>query len=170
MQVKFYDNIEDEKLLFAVILTKHNNKWVFCKHKSRNTYEIPGGHREQGETILETAKRELYEETGAIKYEIKPVTVYSVIDGDTETFGKLYFAEVQEFEKELHSEIELIKLFDDMPENLTYPLIQPKLMEVYKQQMCQHCWHIWVGQTISKLSDTHLTKIKSKKEVLYYEI
>jgi len=133
MQVKFYDNIEDEKLLFAVILTKHNNKWVFCKHKSRNTYEIPGGHREQGETILETAKRELYEETGAIKYEIKPVTVYSVIDGDTETFGKLYFAEVQEFEKELHSEIELIKLFDDMPENLTYPLIQPKLMEAYKQ-------------------------------------
>ena len=131
MQVKFYDNIEDEKLLFAVILTKHKNKWVFCKHKNRDTYEIPGGHREQGETILETAKRELYEETGAIKYEITPITVYSVIDGDTETFGKLYFAEVQEFEKELHSEIELIKLFDDMPENLTYPLIQPKLMEAY---------------------------------------
>ena len=39
MQVKFYDNIEDEKLLFAVILTKYNNKWVFCKHKNRDTYE-----------------------------------------------------------------------------------------------------------------------------------
>ena len=133
MQVKFYDNIEDEKLLFAVILTKHKNKWVFCKHKNRDTYEIPGGHREKAETISETAKRELYEETGAIKYEITPITVYSVIDGDTETFGKLYFAEVHEFENELHSEIELIKLFDDMPENLTYPLIQPKLMEAYQQ-------------------------------------
>ena len=31
-----------------------------------------------GENILETAKRELQEETGAIKFEIKPICVYSV--------------------------------------------------------------------------------------------
>ena len=39
---------------------------------------MPGGHREAGEDILETAKRELQEETGAIKFEIKPICVYSV--------------------------------------------------------------------------------------------
>ena len=34
--------------------------------------------REVGEDILETAKRELQEETGAIQFDIKPICVYSV--------------------------------------------------------------------------------------------
>lgn len=66
MKVNFYDSINDSMLKFAVIIARHNGKWVFCKHKERNTWEAPGGHREDGEDILETAKRELYEETGAI--------------------------------------------------------------------------------------------------------
>ena len=36
---------------------------------------MPGGHRAAGENILETAKRELQEETGAVKFEIKPILV-----------------------------------------------------------------------------------------------
>ena len=62
VEVKFYDNVADEFLKFAVIISKTDNKWVFCKHKERETYEMPGGHREPGESILETAKRELQEE------------------------------------------------------------------------------------------------------------
>ena len=70
---------------------------------------MPGGHREAGENILETAKRELQEETGAIKFEIKPICVYSVTgktrvnDTGEETFGLLCFSEITEFAKELHS-------------------------------------------------------------------
>ena len=79
MEVKFYDTVNDELLKFAVVISQSNGKWVFCKHKERDTYEVPGGHRETGENILETAKRELQEETGAVKYEIKPICVYSVI-------------------------------------------------------------------------------------------
>ena len=51
VEVKFYDNVADEFLKFAVIISKTDNKWVFCKHKERETYEIPGGHREPGESI-----------------------------------------------------------------------------------------------------------------------
>ena len=40
VEVKFYDNIADELLKFAVIISKTDNKWVFCKHKERETYEI----------------------------------------------------------------------------------------------------------------------------------
>ena len=46
VEVKFYDKVDDELLKFAVIIARSNGKWVFCKHKKRNTYEIPGGHRD----------------------------------------------------------------------------------------------------------------------------
>lgn len=61
LEVKFYDTVDDSLLKFAVIISQSNGKWVFCKHKERDTYEAPGGHREVGEDILETAKRELQE-------------------------------------------------------------------------------------------------------------
>ncbi len=64
LEVHFHDIVDDELLKFAVIISKTNGKWVLCKHRERDTYEVPGGHREKGETILETAKRELREETG----------------------------------------------------------------------------------------------------------
>ena len=137
--VHMTDTDMNELLKFAVIISQSNGKWVFCKHKERDTYEVPGGHREAGEDIFETAKRELQEETGAIKFEIKPICVYSVTgktrvnDTGEETFGLLCFAEITEFAKELHSEMEKVVLMDELPENWTYPLIQPKLIEKYLQ-------------------------------------
>ena len=135
IEVRFYENVDDSLLKFAVIIAKTNGKWVFCKHRERNTFEVPGAHREDGEVILETAKRELKEETGAVEFEIKPICVYSV-KGKTrvnenlsdETFGMLYIADIVSFE-ELHSEIEKILITDELVDNWTYPLIQPKLIE-----------------------------------------
>ena len=136
-QVKFYETAEDSLLKFAVIISDTEGKWVFCKHKDRDTYEIPGGRRETGESILETARRELREETGALEFEMHPVCVYSVtgrtraVNSDEETFGMLYFAEILQFEDDLHSEMECVRLFDDLPQDWTYPLIQPLLIEEY---------------------------------------
>ena len=132
-KIQFYDQAEDQKLRFAVIVTKTEGHWVFCKHRERSTLEVPGGHREPGEDILTTAKRELYEETGAVEYHIEPVCVYSVtapwnFDGQ-ETFGMLYCADVKTFDPELHSEIERIVIQDELPDAWTYPDIQPYLMQ-----------------------------------------
>ena len=133
VEVKFYDEIDDRQLKFAVIIAKSAGQWVFCKHQKRNTYEIPGGHREPGELIDDTARRELYEETGATDYSLKRICVYSVTAPDNfngeETFGMLYYADIFSFENELHSEIEKIIISDHLVNDWTYPLIQPKLME-----------------------------------------
>lgn len=80
--------------------------------------------------------RELYEETGAISFEIKPICIYSVtseksFDGK-ETFGKLFYADIAEFEKELQYEMETVVITKDLPTNWTYPEIQPQLMEKTK--------------------------------------
>ena len=133
VKVRFYDSVEDALHKFSVIIARKDGKWIFCKHRERDTYEVPGGHREMGEAILDTAKRELYEETGAVDFDITPVCAYSVTAKDNfdgqETFGMLYCAEVRRMEEELHSEIEKIMLTDELPEKWTYPLIQPRLIE-----------------------------------------
>lgn len=129
LNVNFYESVKDELFKFAVIVSKHNGKWVFCKHKERNTYECPGGHREPNEPIYETAKRELWEETGAIEYRLEPVCVYSVKKDDEETFGMLYFADIIKFEELPTLEMEKVELFVELPTEWTYPLIQPLLVE-----------------------------------------
>lgn len=133
VKINFYDEAADQLLKFAVIITKYRGKWVFCKHRERDTLEIPGGHRESGEDIHTAAKRELYEETGALEYEITPACVYSVTSPDSfngdETFGMLYYANVRKFEKELHNEIEKIVITEELPLKWTYPEIQPYLLK-----------------------------------------
>lgn len=134
IKIKFYNSVNDKLLKYAVIIAKYNNQWVFCKHKERNTLEIPGGHREVNETIIDCAKRELYEETGSTKYSLRPICVYSVVQNTIETYGMLYYADIQLFDKELHCEIEKIVLLDTLPDNWTYPSIQPLLIQEYEKR------------------------------------
>ena len=131
-EVRFYEEIDDAQLKFAVILARSGGKWVYCRHRDRTTLEIPGGHREPGETIEAAAERELREETGAEAFSIRPVCAYAVVRDDQpgESCGMLFAAEINFFEGALHSEIAEIFLLDAPPEsNWTYPEIQPKLLE-----------------------------------------
>jgi len=135
IKVGFHETVDDSLLKFAVIVAQYDGKWVFCKHRDRNTYECPGGHREIGEKILDAAKRELWEETGAESFVLTPICVYSVkandglIVNEKETFGMLYYATITSFGTLPPLKIEIIEFFDDLPEEWTYPLIQPILLE-----------------------------------------
>lgn len=133
-EVRFYDEVDDALLKFAVIAARSEGKWVLCRHKERTTLEIPGGHREPGESVDQTAARELREETGAEVFSLRPVCVYSVVRDDGESFGGLYYGEISSF-GELHSEIEEIFLLEEPLEgNWTYPEIQPKLLEEVRRR------------------------------------
>ncbi len=126
---------ETAELIYSVIIARYQEKWVLCRHKQRSTFEVPGGHIEKNENCDEAAKRELFEETGAEDFSIEKVCVYGVErDGETR-YGALYFAEIKSFGKLPDMEIAEILFFDNLPENLTYPQIQPLLFEHVKKWM-----------------------------------
>ncbi len=121
--------LDTKQFKFVVIVTKYQDKWVFVRHRKRETWEIPGGHIDEGETPDEAASRELMEETGAVKFEIKPFCDYSALKGDKFGVSRLYFANIEEIGPLPESEIGEVAFFDEIPEKLTHAEIQPILFK-----------------------------------------
>lgn len=118
-EIKLYDlgTVDENEYTRVVCVCRYKGKYVFCYNKKRQGWEIPGGHIEKGESWLDAAKREMYEETGSTKIEVTPISVYKIT-----TYGLLCYCEILEM-SELPEEFEMEKvLFSDiLPENLTYP-------------------------------------------------
>ena len=134
-EVKFYDPefIPAGHLTYSVITARFEGRWIFVRHRDRTTWEIPGGHIEEGESSDEAASRELMEETGAIEFTLDRVATYSVENNSGIGFGRLYFAEVTLLgEIPESSEIAEAEAADDIPENLTWNDIQPHLFRKVK--------------------------------------
>jgi len=129
IQVTFsHESMPDERLRFAVIAARMQGRWLFVRHKHRATWEIPGGHREPGETALEAARRELREETGATDFSLDPICVYGVTRESETSYGLLTFAEVTALGPlDPTMEIGEVRALGALPEALTYPDIQPAL-------------------------------------------
>jgi 8-oxo-dGTP diphosphatase len=131
LQVNLF-NLEKEQevdLEYVVIMVKHGEEWILARHQDRSTWEFAGGHIEVGESSDQAAARELFEETGAEQFSIFPVAVYTVIMDDVPgSFGKLYFANVEQFAELPPYEMAEIRGFTEIPSDLTYPLIYPTLI------------------------------------------
>lgn len=128
--VRFYEEAPAHvRQKYAVIIARHEGKLLWCRHRDRDTWEVPGGHIEEGETALEAAARELQEETGALDFTLTPVCWYNLVftEGYEGSSSLLCVADVHSL-GELHAEIAEVRTFDEMPSDLTYPKIQPFLL------------------------------------------
>ena len=114
---------------YVVVLSTCCGKLMLSRHKQRTTWETQGGHVEPGETPMEAARRELYEESGALRYDIRALCDYwagDEITGKGAT-GMVFHAEIHELGAMPESEMAEVRMFDGLPEKLTYPAITPEL-------------------------------------------
>ncbi len=114
---------------YVVVLSEYNGKILLSRHKNRTTWETQGGHIENGETPIDAAKRELFEESGAVDFDIYPLCDYRAGDKETNDFanGVVFHAVIKTLGELPESEMAEVKEFDSLPENLTYPDITTEL-------------------------------------------
>lgn len=124
---------------YTVICSYYKGEWVLSKHKNRDTYETQGGHIEENESPLEAAKRELYEESGIKDATLYPVCDYYGYNHLSHSNGQVFLAIVNSIDKLPDKEMKEIKLFKELPSNLTYPNVSPILyneaFKFYKKLM-----------------------------------
>lgn len=135
MICKTFNRGEIKDYKYVVVLSRYNGKILLSRHKERMTWETQGGHIEEGETPMEAAKRELYEESGAIQYEIASVCDYWAGDTDMKqgAGGVVFTANIHTLGTIPDSEMQEVETFDQLPENLTYSEITPVLFAKFKQ-------------------------------------
>ncbi len=135
--VNFPQKTEDSLLKYAVIIAIFEGRYVFVRHKERSTFEIPGGHREINEDIVKTARRELWEETGAESFSLCRLCPYSVTKNGITDYGMLFYSEIERLGKLPDKEIAEIILVSDPNEisDWTYPLIQPLMFGKFSDML-----------------------------------
>jgi 8-oxo-dGTP diphosphatase len=114
-----------ENYMFTAVCTHFNEKWILSMHKERDTWEPQGGHIEDGETPLECARRELFEESGIRDADIYPVCDYWGFDAQGSANGMVFLAVAHSLGELPESEMKEINEFDSLPKNLTYPNVTP---------------------------------------------
>lgn len=132
LHCKIYPFESLSPLKYVVVCSLYNGKILLSRRKDRKTWETQGGHIESGETPKEAAQRELYEESGVTDAILFPVCDYLGYNTTEWAYGEIFYACVNSIGEMPKYEMEEIQLFDELPENLTYPSATPEFFKITK--------------------------------------
>ncbi|HIS76971.1 MAG TPA: NUDIX domain-containing protein [Candidatus Merdivicinus excrementipullorum] len=120
---------------YALVLSEYQGKILLSRHKARSTWETQGGHIEPGEQPLDAAKRELFEESGAVDFTLTPLCDCRAGEEGADGWdnGIAYRAVIRELGPLPESEMAEVRQFDALPENLTYPAIVFSLFQALQK-------------------------------------
>ncbi|KRE66685.1 NUDIX domain-containing protein [Paenibacillus sp. Soil750] len=101
----------------VLIFAFYQGKLVLVRHHSRG-WELPGGTREGGESIIQTVIREMYEEAGGELASIETVGQYLIFEKDHLVYVKnIYISKVSMLrELPVGYETNGVMLLDTIPE------------------------------------------------------
>jgi len=109
----------------VLVLLKFRSQLVLAWNGERHGWEFPGGHREENESVKQTAQREALEETGLAIKGIRPRGHYVLPDGHVTIYVT---ATCESFSPvDLSHETTEVALFDHLPDNLTFRLSPEKM-------------------------------------------
>ena len=77
-----FSEIPDELKLKVHAVCMHEGKMLIVNHPEWDIWSIPGGTREKGESIEETLKREIQEETNCDVIDFVPISYQKIINPD----------------------------------------------------------------------------------------
>lgn len=91
-------SMADHMTASAFVVNPSCQKVLFIYHKKYDSWSWIGGHWDSGETILETAVRELEEESGIVSQPISsyPISVEKLLAGDHYHFNATFLFVVEE--------------------------------------------------------------------------
>lgn len=124
------EEIAADEIKYVVVITVYQNQLVIIRNKKRQLWELPGGKRENDEALIHAASRELYEETGAVSFELTPYGIY-LLNG---SYGMALFANVTKFDDLPDYEIDELKFVARLPENLMYGGVYYDMYSKWQQQ------------------------------------